>query len=331
MTALTILGDGGWGTALALKLLANGHAVTLWGPFTDYLDEIRTSRENRKYLPGVALPDALRIEADAAAALAGADGAVLAVPSKFYRTVLESVRAGLAPETHLLSVAKGLDPATHRRLSEVAAEILERPSIAVLSGPSHAEEVARDTPTAVTVASADHHEAVWWQAAFNSATFRIYTVTDVTGVEMGGALKNVIAIAAGISDGLGFGDNTKAALMTRGLAEITRMGAAMGADPATFSGLSGIGDLMVTCMSRHSRNRGVGEKIGRGESLEAILGGMAMVAEGVWTAPEAVRLAGDLGVELPICSAVAAVLDGRLRPAEAVRLLMDRDPKQEFH
>jgi glycerol-3-phosphate dehydrogenase (NAD(P)+) len=199
----------------------------------------------------------------------------------------------------------------------------------VLSGPSHAEEAARHTPTAVTVASTDLDEAVWWQAAFNSATFRIYTATDVTGVELGGALKNVIAIAAGISDGLGFGDNTKAALMTRGLAEITRMGAALNADPSTFSGLSGIGDLMVTCMSRHSRNRGVGERIGRGEPTADILQSMSQVAEGVWTAGEAVKLAAACQVELPICSAVAAVLDGTLQPGDAVQALMARDPKHE--
>ena len=329
--SITVLGDGGWGTALALKLLLNGHHVTLWGPFAAYLNEVRSSRENRKFLAGVSLPGELVLEADSAKALAGADGVVLAVPSKFYRTVLEKAGRDIPPQAHLLSVSKGLDPTSHHRLSEVASKVLGHPRIAVLSGPSHAEEVARNTPTAVTIASADLDEAVWWQTAYNSTTFRIYTATDVTGVEMGGALKNVIAIAAGISDGLGFGDNTKAALMTRGLAEITRMGAAMGADPATFSGLSGIGDLMVTCMSRHSRNRGVGERIGKGESMASILGGMDQVAEGVWTAKEAVKLAADLGVDLPICAAVAAVIEGTLGPGDAVQQLMGRDPKPEFH
>ncbi|HMP74446.1 MAG TPA: NAD(P)H-dependent glycerol-3-phosphate dehydrogenase [Kiritimatiellia bacterium] len=329
-TNITVLGDGGWGTALALILLGNGHRVTLWGAFPGYIATMKATTENPTYLPGVNLPETLDLTADPETALARADGVLIAVPSKYFRTTLATLAPFVPPRAHLISVSKGLDPETRQRLSQVALSLLGRETMAVLSGPSHAEEAARGSPTAVTVASTSPAEAEWWQNVLTGSTFRVYTATDVIGVELGGALKNIIALAAGICDGLGFGDNTKAALMTRGLAEITRFGTLLGADPTTFSGLSGIGDLMVTGMSRHSRNRSVGERIGKGESIDTILGGMSQVAEGVWTAREAASLARSMGVTLPICQTVVDILDGKLAPAEAVKTLMDREPKPEF-
>lgn len=329
MMAITIIGDGGWGTALAVILNSNGHRVTVWGPDQAYLDEIARSRLNRKFLPGVTLPEGITWTADPAQAVAGAGGVVMAVPSRYYAATLERFAPHLPASFHGLSVSKGFDPDTHQRLSALAAEKWKHPAMAALSGPSHAEEAARGVPTAVTVACPDEAEAVFWQEAFNNLSFRVYTTDDIAGVEVGGALKNVIALAAGICDGLGFGDNTKAALLTRGLAEISRLGTRLGANPATFSGLSGIGDLMVTGMSRHSRNRGVGERIGKGEAIESILGGMEQVAEGVWTAKAAWLLAGELGIDLPITGEVHAVLYEGKSPREAVQSLMSRPPKPE--
>ena len=326
---IAIIGDGGWGTALGLVLHRNGHHVTLWGPFPDYLDEVRRSGENRKFLPGVKLPAELVWTADRAQAVAGAEAIVLAMPSRFYRQVL----ASFAPLIHgaplMVSVSKGLDKETHRRLTEVAEEVLGRRPVAALSGPSHAEEVARGIPTAVAIACPDLAVAGALQQVFNNPAFRIYTTDDVVGVELGGALKNVIAVAAGISDGIGFGDNSKAALITRGLAEITRLGVARGAHPETFAGLSGIGDLIVTCASKLSRNRGVGERLGRGEKVDAILGSMEQVAEGIWTCRAALELARELGVDVPITEQVVAVVHESLDPRQAVQTLMARDPKPE--
>ncbi|HMP90115.1 MAG TPA: NAD(P)H-dependent glycerol-3-phosphate dehydrogenase [Kiritimatiellia bacterium] len=329
MSNITIIGDGGWGTALATILHSNNHQVTLWGPDAVYLKHVRETRENITFLPGVTLPGELRWTADEADAVAGANGIVLAIPSRFYAATLERFHPHISSNFHLISVSKGFDPKTHHRLSALASEAWGHPSVAALSGPSHAEEVARGVPTAVTIASTDSNEAIFWQEAFNTLTFRVYTSDDIKGVEVGGALKNVIALAAGICDGLGFGDNTKAALMTRGLAEITRLGIHMGANPSTFSGLSGIGDLMVTCMSRLSRNRGVGERIGKGEKIEAILGGMKQVAEGVWTAKAAMQLATEINIDLPITAEVHAVLYEGKNPREAVQSLMSRPPRQE--
>jgi glycerol-3-phosphate dehydrogenase (NAD(P)+) len=329
MSNITIIGDGGWGTALAMILHSNGHRVTLWGPDAAYLEEIKAGGETKKCLAGVTLAPELNWTADEATAMAGADGVVLAVPSRYYAATLERFAAAVPAKAHVVSVSKGFDQQTHQRLSALAAEVWRRPQVAALSGPSHAEEVARGVPTAVTVASIDADEALFWQETFNTKTFRVYTSDDIVGVEVGGALKNVIALAAGICDGLGFGDNTKAALMTRGLSEITRLGTRLGAQPSTFSGLSGIGDLMVTCMSRHSRNRGVGERIGKGESIDAILGGMQQVAEGVWTAKAARKLIDELSIELPITSEVFAVLYEGKNPREAVQCLMSRPPKPE--
>ncbi len=324
----TVIGDGGWGTALAMVLERNGHDVTVWGPFPEYLEEVKTAGENKTYLPGVPVPTSLKWTADREEAAKGADLVVLVVPSRFYKPVVESFKPYISKDTLIVSATKGLDEQTHERMSEVAEQALGRP-IAVLSGPSHAEEVARGVPSAVAIAAADHAIAEQIQDFFVNDTFRVYTLDDVVGVELGGALKNVIAVAAGIGDGMGFGDNSKAALMTRGIAEITRLGVALGAKPETFTGLSGIGDLMVTCMSRHSRNRGVGERLGKGETLEEIMASMKMVAEGVWNCQAAKELAAELGVPVPITEQVNAVVHEGKDPREAVMALMARAPKPE--
>ena len=324
----TVIGDGGWGTALAMVLERNGHDVTVWGPFPEYLEEVKTAGENKTYLPGVPVPASLKWTANHEEAVKSADLVVLVVPSRFYKPVVESFKPYISKDTLIVSATKGLDEQTHERMSEVAEQALGRP-IAVLSGPSHAEEVARGVPSAVAIAAADHAIAEQIQDFFVNDTFRVYTLDDVVGVELGGALKNVIAVAAGIGDGMGFGDNSKAALMTRGIAEITRLGVALGAKPETFTGLSGIGDLMVTCMSRHSRNRGVGERLGKGETLEEIMASMKMVAEGVWNCQAAKELAAELGVPVPITEQVNAVVHEGKDPREAVMALMARAPKPE--
>lgn len=325
---VTVIGDGGWGTALAMVLDRNGHETTVWGPFPEYLEEIKAKSENATYLPGVELPGSLKWTSDHEAAVNGAGLVVLVVPSRFYKPVVEAFKPFLPADALIVSATKGLDEQTHERMSEVAEDILVRP-VAVLSGPSHAEEVARGVPCAVAIAADDHDVAEKIQYLFVNDSFRVYTLDDVVGVELGGALKNVIAVAAGISDGMGFGDNSKAALMTRGIAEITRLGTALGAKPETFMGLSGIGDLMVTCMSRHSRNRGVGERLGKGETLEDIMGSMKMVAEGVWNCQAAAELAAEKGVSVPITEQVNAVVHGGKDPRQAVIDLMSRAPKPE--
>ena len=322
----TILGDGGWGTALALVLHRNGVRVTVWSHDAAYAAQVAATRRNETFLPGVDMPAELEWTADPAAA-AGADVVVVAIPSKFYRDTLARFRGVIQPDQTVVSVSKGLRD--DRRLSEIAEEVLDHPAVAALSGPSHAEEVARGIPTAVVAACREEARACAVQQAFNGSGFRVYTTDDVVGVEIGGAIKNVIAIAAGACDGIGFGDNTKAALMTRGLVEIARLGAALGARPTTFYGLSGMGDLIVTCGSRHSRNRSVGERIGRGETLEQIQSSMRMIAEGVPNAITAQALARHRGVETPIIDEVNRVLYEGKSPRQAVIDLLARDPKPE--
>jgi glycerol-3-phosphate dehydrogenase (NAD(P)+) len=325
---VTVVGDGGWGSALAMVLDRNGHDVTVWGPFAEYVDEIKIFHENVTYLPGVKLSKSISWTADHENAVEDAHLVVFVVPSRYYKATVEAFKPFITENMLVVSATKGLDETTHERMSQVAEEILGR-EVAVLSGPSHAEEVARGIPCAVAIAAKNHDEAEQIQNLFGNDTFRVYTLDDVIGVELGGALKNVIAVAAGISDGLGFGDNTKAALMTRGIAEITRLGAALGAKPETFMGLSGIGDLMVTCMSQHSRNRGVGERIGKGETLEDIMGSMKMVAEGVWNCQAAKELAGELGISVPITEQVNSVVHEGKDPRKAMMALMARAPKPE--
>ena len=326
---VTIIGDGGWGTALGLLLHQKGHAVTIWGPFADYLDEVRVRRENVRYLPGIAVPPGIAWTADADEAVRHAEAFVLAVPSKFYADVCQRFQGRIAAGTPVVSVTKGLCATTHRRMSEIAAEILRHEAVTVLSGPSHAEEVSRGLPTAVVAAARDRRQAEFFQKLFTGPRFRVYTSCDPVGVELGGAVKNVIAVAVGVSDGLGFGDNTRAALITRGLAEMTRLATALGAQPETLAGLSGVGDLIVTCTSRHSRNRGVGERLGRGEKIEPILASMKMVAEGVWNSRIVRGLARERGIDMPITEQVYGFCYENLDPQQALVALMNRDSKPE--
>ncbi len=322
-----VIGNGGWGTALGMILAGNGHEVSIWGPFSEEIETIRTAGENSVYLPGVKLPGGIRWTSDETEATQ-ADLVVVVTPSRFVRATLKKFAPHLRADTLIASATKGLDEATHQRMSETARDVLDR-DIAVLSGPSHAEEVARGVPTAVTVAGRDLQTLEKIQAAFMGPTFRVYTSDDLIGVELGGTLKNIIAVAAGILDGIGLGDNSKAALMTRGLAEITRLGTALGAKPETFSGLSGVGDLIVTCASRHSRNRSVGERLGKGESLEQIMGGMKQVAEGIWNAKAARDLAKEHGIDVPITEEVCQIVENGKDPRQALKDLMNRDPKAE--
>lgn len=329
MKRIVIIGAGGWGTALALVLHGNGHAVRLWGHTPDYIARVRRERENALYLPGIPLPAALEWTASRDEAVAGADAMVLAVPSSYSRAVFRSF-AGLVPrQTPLISVSKGLDPESRQRMSVLAATLLGAEPITVLSGPSHAEEVARGVPTAVVAACTDTARTHWVQTLFMSPRFRVYTSDDVIGVELGGVLKNVMALAVGASDGLGFGDNTRAALIARGLAEITRLGVALGARAETFAGLSGIGDLMVTCTSRWSRNRMVGERLGRGEPLDRIVSGMRQVAEGVSNCALVRDLARAHTLDAPITEAVYALLQATQSPAQVVDALLSRAARPE--
>ena len=327
---ITVIGTGGWGTALAVMLHGNGHKVVLWGRLKEEVEPIIAAGENQAFLPGVKIPKQIVLTLDAKSALREAELVAFAVPSHGMRPICEKLRPFLPAGVPLVSVAKGIENETGARMSEVMAEVLGTDRIAVLSGPSHAEEAARGIPTAVVVASRHAPLAAGAQRAFMNERFRIYTHDDVVGVELGGALKNVIAIAAGACDGLGLGDNTKAALCTRGLAEITRLGVALGARRDTFFGLSGVGDLIVTAFSRHSRNRGFGERLGRGETAEQIAASMQMVAEGVKTAKAARQLAEDHGVDVPITREVCAIIYEGKPPRQAVHDLMTREAKPEF-
>jgi len=321
---ISVIGDGGWGTALALLLFRNEHRVTVWGPFPDYIDQVKETGENSAFLPGVELPTGIKWTADREEAVAGADAVVLAVPTKFSREVVSSFTDLIPSSALLVSVAKGFDQGTNMRMTQVAEELLQHES-AALSGPSHAEEVSRGIPTAVTVASRTRDNAEQWQRLFSSRLFRVYRSDDVAGVELGGALKNVIALAVGVSDGLGFGDNTRAALVTRGLAEMTRLGCALGASASTFAGLSGMGDLIVTCTSRLSRNRAVGEWIGKGENIDQITTSMKQAVEGVWTCAGAKALAEREGVDVPIAEQVYQIIHSGRSPMDAVSSLLERD------
>lgn len=327
---IAVIGDGGWGTAAAKLLDSYGHNVTVWGPFPDYIEEIRKTRSNPRYLPGVKLSSSICWTAALSAAVPDADVLVLAIPSKFYRAVCTQIAPLLdAKHTLIISLTKGVCPETHQRMSEVAIETLHSERVVVLSGPSHAEEVARRIPTAVTCACVNHDLAVEAQKLFNGPRFRVYTTDDVLGVEIGGLVKNVLAIAVGASDGFGFGDNTRAALITRGLAEMMRLGLKMGAKAQTLSGLAGIGDLIVTCTSVHSRNHTVGERLGRGIPIAEILSGMRMVAEGVDNAKLLHDLAEQYQVEMPISDVVYRMCYCNLSAEDAVLMLMERTAKPE--
>jgi glycerol-3-phosphate dehydrogenase (NAD(P)+) len=327
-----VLSDGAWGTALALTLIDNGHEVIQWGPFPDYICELRETRKNRQFLPGIPLPGNLQFSADMEEAVSGAEIIILASPSQFMRQTLEKLAPFYSPDQILVNVAKGIEMGSLKRMSELCTEILgsER-SYTVLSGPSHAEEVARKSPTAVVVGAEDHNDAAKVQKAFMNSNFRVYTSDDIIGIELGGALKNVFAIAAGVIDGMELGDNPKAALITRGIAEMARLGVALGGRFETFSGLSGIGDMIVTCTSGHSRNRHVGEELGRGKKIEEIQADMGLVvAEGVKTSESAYHLARQAGVETPVVNEIYAGIYLDKDPRQGVKDLMNRKAKKEF-
>lgn len=331
-TRIAVLGAGSWGTALAVSLARGRHAVTLWARREAAAASIRQSRRNEAYLPGAEIPESVAVTSDIGRAVDGADVWLVAVPSQSVRGVVaplaEHVREGLT----VVSVAKGIENETLLTTSGVLREVLpaaDPARVGVLYGPSHAEEVALGRPTSVVAAFPDGAVAAFVQDLFMRPALRVYTNTDLVGVEIGGSVKNVMAVAAGMADGLDLGDNAKAALVTRGLAEITRLGLALGADPHTFAGLAGLGDLVVTCFSQHSRNRAFGERVGRGETRAEALGHSTMVVEGVRTTQSVRQLAEQTGVEMPITEAVHAILFDGLDPAAAVSALMERDPKLE--
>jgi len=323
---IQVIGGGSWGLALTRLLALKGHLVRLWCRDEDDPQTLRETRESKMFLPGVLLPESVDVNPEINP---DADIAVLAVPSHAMRPVVSHFR--FSPNTIRVSVAKGIENETHLRMSEVIHVVCGPCPVVALSGPSHAEEVSHDLPASVVVAGADESVCEVVQDVFMWKTLRVYTSPDIIGVELGGSLKNVIAIAAGVSDGFQLGDSAKAALVTRGLHEISRLGVALGANPLTFAGLSGMGDLIVTCMSRHSRNRAVGERIAQGQHLDAIVGGMAMVAEGVRTTRAVTELAEREGIEMPIAEQVYEVLFEGADPKEAVSALMERGAKPERH
>lgn len=325
-----VLGDGAWGTAVALLLAQQqGHRVRLWSARAENARLLRERRENIRLLPGVPIPEAIELTADIAAATAGADLWISAIPTVYLRATLERVARMTRAERPVLSLAKGLEIDTFQRPTEIITQVLGTDLVAVLSGPSHAEEVSRGAPTSLVAASSDFDLAHWIQQHFSTDRFRVYTNLDVLGVELAGALKNVIGIAAGINDGLGFGDNAKSALLTRGLVEMARFGVALGAEHETFFGLAGMGDLITTCISPHGRNRRVGERLGRGEKLADILADTGMVAEGVWTAKSVHERATRMSLDLPIMREVYRVLYEDKPALAAVNDLMRRERRHE--
>lgn len=326
---IAIIGDGGWGTTLGILLSKKGYNITIWGAFPDYIAILKRNRENIKFLPGVKIPDSITFTASLEEALRAKELLVLAVPSQFMRNVLLMLKMQDLYDKIFISVTKGIENKTLKRMSEIIVEVLGKQDIAVLSGPTIALEVANGVPTTAVVASSDPGLGKKIQEVFITDRFRIYAVTDVIGVELGGSLKNIIAIAAGTCDGLGFGTNAKAALLTRGLVEIVRLGVAMGARKETFYGLSGLGDLTTTCVSQYSRNRWLGEEIGKGKKLSDILKETDMVVEGVATAKSAYDLSKRYKVEMPITEEIYRVLYENKDPKIAVQDLMTRAPKDE--
>ncbi|MBE6389265.1 MAG: NAD(P)-dependent glycerol-3-phosphate dehydrogenase [Lentisphaerae bacterium] len=327
---ISVIGDGAWGTALALNMLKNGHRVSLWGAFPEYLNEIIARRENYKFLPGVKLPEELVITGDLADAVSAQDMILLATPTQFLRSVLKKIAPAFDPATPVINVAKGIEIDSWKRISEIVTDELGNIDFIDLSGPSHAEEVSRQVPTAVVAAAENESSAKDVQKLMMNDSFRVYTSRDVVGVELGGALKNVMAIAAGIIDGMKLGDNPKAAMMTRGIFEMSLLGEALGGQRSTFAGLSGIGDLIVTCCSGHSRNRHVGEELGRGRKMNDIRLEMGLVvAEGVPTAKGAKALAEKFNVTTPIINEIYSIIYEERPVSDAIRALMNRDAKPE--
>lgn len=332
MKKVAVLGAGSWGTALSMVLHDCGHDVRLWTHRKEQAEEINAHHTNANYL-SVDLPEGLKAYDDLELAVDGADAIVFVVPSKAVREICAKVKDLLPEQSVIIHASKGIEPESHKRISEIIAEEIpayNKDNIVILSGPSHAEEVALRHPTTVTVAAINEDCANFTQKLFINESFRVYTSNDVIGVELGGALKNIIALGAGISDGLGFGDNAKAALITRGLAEISRLGTNLGAKPLTFLGLCGVGDLIVTCTSKHSRNWRAGNLLGQGKTLDDILEEMGMVVEGVRTTKAAHQLSLEQQVEMPITAGIYDVLFNNVDPKKVVGHLMNRDPKEEL-
>lgn len=326
---IAVMGAGSWGTALAVTLAGNGHHVSMWDINGDHLKDMQKDRENKRFLPGVAFPRGIEISENKENMLSGADVVLFSVPAQHFGNAFGDAMAFLPSDALIVNVAKGIEQKSLKRMSEIAFSLKPDARYVVLSGPSHAEEVGLGLPTTVAVASPQREFAEEAQDLFMNDFLRIYTNDDVIGVELGGSLKNIIALGAGISDGLGYGDNAKAAMMTRGITEITRLGVKLGALPITFSGLSGIGDLIVTCTSMHSRNRRCGILIGEGMHPKEATEKIGMVVEGMYTTDAAYQLAKKVGVEMPITEAIYRVINGELPAKDAVAMLMGRSRKHE--
>lgn len=327
---VSVIGAGSWGTASAILLGEKGYDIKIWDRKEATLDEINSSRQNNRYLPNINIPQTVAGVNDIHDAVKDADIVVLAIPTDAVRDICLKLKDSIKDNQIFVSLTKGIENGTYKRVSQIIEEYFPNNHVAVISGPSHAEEVSRNIPTAVVCASLDRKTAEFIQDIFTTPNFRVYTNSDIIGVEIGGAVKNIIAIGAGISDGLGFGDNTKAGILTRGITEIARLGEALGADPRTFSGLSGIGDLIVTCTSMHSRNRRAGILIGQGNTVEEATKKVNMVVEGIRTSKAAYELSNRIGVDMPITSEIYRILYEKLEPSKAVSNLMMRDKKREM-
>lgn len=330
MAKVGVIGAGSWGTALTILLNKNGHDVTVWSIDAGEIEMLSAEREHKSKLPGVKIPETVDFTTDMEKAVRGKDFLVLAVPSAFTRSTAKKMASFVGQDQIIVDVAKGIEENTLMTLSRQIQEEIPQAEVAVLSGPSHAEEVGRGLPTVVVIGAKKKKTAQYLQEMFMNEVFRVYTSPDVLGIEIGGALKNVIALAAGIADGLGYGDNTKAALITRGVVEISKLGVAMGGAPESFSGLTGMGDLIVTCASMHSRNRRAGILIGQGKSMQEAMDEVKMVVEGVYSTKAAVALGEKYGISMPIVNAVNDVLFNGKSAKEAVNELMMRDGKAEY-
>lgn len=329
MANIGVLGAGSWGTALALLLKQNGHQVTIWSIDKAEVEMLSVKREHESKLPGVKIPEEIQITNDLEPAITGKDFLVLAVPSPFTRSTAKSMAPYVAEGQIIVDVAKGIEENSLMTLSMQIEQEIPQADVAVLSGPSHAEEVGRGLPTIVVIGARTQQTAEYLQEAFRSPVFRVYVSPDILGIELGGSLKNVIALAAGMADGMGYGDNTKAALITRGIAEIARLGVKMGGNPNTFAGLTGIGDLIVTCASVHSRNRKAGYLMGQGKTMQEAMDEVKMVVEGVYSAKAAAKLAKEYEVSMPIVDQVNEILFNGMNAADAVNGLMLRDNRSE--
>lgn len=330
MKKIGLIGAGSWGTALAITLAGKGHEVRIWDLDETHLKELAENRENVRYLLGIKFPDTLNVKDSVKETLEGRDIVLFSAPAQHFRSALTGAKEYLTKEMVVVNVAKGIEQGSLMRMSEIALEIAPDMKYVALSGPSHAEEVGKAMPTTVAVASTNPEYAKYIQEEFSTERFRVYTSDDVVGLELGGALKNIIALGAGISDGMGFGDNAKAALMTRGLAEMKRLGLKLGADPQTFLGLAGVGDLIVTCTSMHSRNRRCGIMIGEGMNPKEATEKVGMVVEGMFTAIAAKELAMKVDVDMPITESINDVIDGKISAKEAVEYLMGREKRHEL-